>query len=149
MLKVFTKYMDFPLSYQSLNLGDMLPIQSYSSTFFRPWKYLIEFSDYPQLIFEISVMKFWSSSIGLPNWVNECLVLKSHGPSSQYIQRLLEMISNDCKTWLLWINIGYILWSLLGLESLLPIFLVCVGCACMCVCVCVCVCVFGIPIDTK
>ena len=75
-------------------------------------------------------MKFWSSSLGLPNCVNESLVLKSHSPSSQYIQRLLLMISNDCKTWLLWINIGYILWTLLGMESLLPLFLVCV-CVCL------------------
>ena len=81
--------MGFPMSYQSLNLDDMIPTQSYSLTFFRPWKHLIEFSDYPQLTFEIPIMKFWSSSIVFPNWVNEILVLKSHGPSSQYIQRLL------------------------------------------------------------
>ena len=60
--------MGFPLSHQSLNLEDMLPIQSYKLTFFGPWKYLIEFSDYPTDIwdsrYEMLVIIPWPSRLG-------------------------------------------------------------------------------------
>ena len=68
MLEIFTKYMGFPPSYQSLNLEDMLPTQCYNLTLVRPWKYLIEFSDYPIDIsashYEILVIIPWTSNLG-------------------------------------------------------------------------------------
>ena len=97
-----------------------------------PWKCLIEFSDY--LIDILAFQTGWEKS------------KKGHGPSSSYIKWLLQMINNACETWLLWINIGYIFWTLLGLESLLPLFLLCVR---VCVCVCVCVWYRKTPIDIK
>ena len=60
--------MGFPPSYQSLSLEDMLPAQSYNLTLFKPWKYLIEFSDYPMDIwasrYEILVIIHWPSNLG-------------------------------------------------------------------------------------
>ena len=66
----------------------MLPTQFYNLTLFRPWTYLIEFSDYQIDIcasrYEILVIITWLSKLGERKPGSE----KPRAPS-QYIQRLL------------------------------------------------------------
>ena len=135
MLKIFIKYMGFTLSYQSLNLVNMLSTQNYNLTLFKPWKYLIEFSDYPQLIFELPVLNFlviipWPSKLGErkpgskksrpppPNTYKDCYKWLVMIAKHDYYDLILDIYTLDS------IRSGVLATSILG------------------VCVCVCVCVF-------